>query len=231
MINYIDGLSELNYQLSIIFMGVLMDKTIEILGSGKRKTRYKLSTQHLTRIAVLSVIAYVLMFLEFGLPVFPGFLMLDFSDLPALIGAFAMGPMAGVLIQLVKSALHFITKSWSGGVGELANFIVGVFYVVPAALVYHYKKDRKHAIMGVALGTVIMTVLGAVANYFVLIPMYSQFMPIEAIIQMGNVVNSRIVDVRTLVIYGVMPFNIFKGTMIAVLTLLLYKKLSPLLKP
>jgi len=208
-----------------------MDKTIEILGSSKRKTKSKMTTKHLVRIAVLSVIAYILMFLEFGLPIFPGFLMLDFSDLPALIGAFAMGPMAGVMIQFVKAALHFITKSWSGGVGELANFIIGVFYVVPAALIYHYKRDRKHAIIGVAVGTVIMAVLGAVANYFVLIPMYSQFMPIDAIVAMGNVANSRIVDVRTLVIYGVTPFNLFKGTMIAVLTLLLYKKISPLLKP
>ncbi len=104
-----------------------MDKTIEIAGSNKQRSRNRMTTKQLTRVAILSVIAYILMFLEFGLPIFPGFLMLDFSDLPALIGAFAMGPMAGVMIQFVKATLHFITKSWSGGVGELANFIIGVF--------------------------------------------------------------------------------------------------------
>ena len=193
-------------------------------------TRSRLTTNQLAKISILSVLAYVLMFLEFGLPFFPGFLMLDFSDLPALIGAFAMGPVAGILIQLVKNLLHFLTKSWSGGVGELANFMVGVFYVVPAALIYHYKKDRKHAIIGVLIGTVCMTLLGAFANYYVLIPLYSQFMPIDAIVEMGSVVNSRIVDVRTLVIYGIAPFNVFKGLAIAGLTLLLYKHISPLLK-
>ena len=193
-------------------------------------TRSRLTTNQLAKISILSVLAYVLMFLEFGLPFFPGFLMLDFSDLPALIGAFAMGPVAGILIQLVKNLLHFLTKSWSGGVGELANFMVGVFYVVPAALIYHYKKDRKHAIIGVLIGTVCMTLLGAFANYYVLIPLYSQFMPIDAIVEMGSVVNSRIVNVRTLVIYGIAPFNVFKGLAIAGLTLLLYKHISPLLK-
>jgi riboflavin transporter len=193
-------------------------------------TRNWLTTIQLTKISILSVLAFVLMFLEFGLPFFPGFLMLDFSDLPALIGAFAMGPVAGILIQLVKNLLHFMTKSWSGGVGELANFMVGIFYVVPAALVYHYKKDRKHAIIGVLVGTLCMTLLGAFANYYVLIPMYSQFMPIDAIVEMGSVVNSRIVDVRTLVIYGIAPFNLFKGLVIAGMTLLIYKRISPLLK-
>ena len=193
-------------------------------------TRSRLTTNQLTKISILSVLAFVLMFLEFGLPFFPGFLMLDFSDLPALIGAFAMGPVAGILIQLVKNLLHFMFKSWSGGVGELANFMVGIFYVVPAALVYHYKKDRKHAIIGVLVGTLCMTLLGAFANYYVLIPMYSQFMPINAIVEMGSVVNSRIVDVRTLVIYGIAPFNVFKGLVIAGMTLLLYKRISPLLK-
>lgn len=190
----------------------------------------RLTTSQLTKISVMAVMAYILMFLEFGLPIFPGFLKLDFSDLPALIGAFAMGPVAGILIQLVKNLLHFITKSWSGGVGELANFIVGVFYVVPAALIYHYKKDKTHAVIGVLVGTLFMTVLGAFANYFVLIPMYSNFMPLEAIIEMGNVVNSRIVDVRSLVLYGIVPFNIFKGLLIAGVTMVLYKRISPLLK-
>ncbi|SMP67275.1 ECF transporter S component [Anoxynatronum buryatiense] len=193
-------------------------------------TRSRLTTSQLTKISALAVMAYVLMFLEFGLPFFPGFLKVDFSDLPALIGAFAMGPVAGILIQLVKNMIHFITKSWSGGVGELANFIVGVFYVVPAALIYHYKKDQKHALIGMLVGTVCMTVLGSTANYFVLIPMYSQFMPLEAIIEMGAVINPRIVDVKTLVLYGIAPFNFFKGMMIAGMTLVLYKRISPLLK-
>jgi len=192
--------------------------------------RSRLTTRQITKISALAVMAFVLMILEIGIPFFPGFLKLDLSDLPALVGAFAMGPIAGILIQFVKVVLHGIFRSWSGGVGELANFMVGVFYVVPAALVYHYKKDLKHAVLGMLLGTIIMTLLGSFANYYVLIPMYSRFMPIELIVDMGTVVNPRIVDVKTLVIYGIAPFNVFKGLTIGALTLLIYKRISPLLK-
>ena len=188
------------------------------------------STNNLVKMSILSVFGYILMVIDFPLPIFPGFLKVDLSDVPPLIGGFALGPMAGVIIQLMKNILHFITKTSTGGVGELSNFITGTAYVLPAALIYHYKKDRRRAIIGTLVGTVTKTILGALSNYYLVIPFYSKIMPIDAIVRMGTVVNSRIVDVKTLVIYGVSPFNIFKGLLIAFVTLIIYKKISPILK-
>ena len=188
------------------------------------------TTNNLVKMSILSVFGFVLMVIDFPLPIFPGFLKIDLSDVPPLIGGFALGPVAGVIIQLMKNILHFMTKSSTGGVGEISNFITGTAYVLPAAIIYHYKKDRKHAIIGTLVGTATMTVLGGMSNYYLVIPFYSKIMPIESIIKMGTVINTKIVDVKTLVIYGVSPFNIFKGLLIAFITLLIYKRISPILK-
>ena len=188
------------------------------------------TTNNLVKMSILSVFGYVLMVIDFPLPIFPGFLKIDLSDVPPLIGGFALGPVAGVIIQLMKNILHFMTKSSTGGVGEISNFITGTAYVLPAAIIYHYKKDRKHAVIGTLAGTVTMTVLGGLSNYYLVIPFYSKIMPIESIIKMGTVINTKIVDVKTLVIYGVSPFNVFKGLLIAFITLLIYKRISPILK-
>lgn len=193
-------------------------------------SKKRISTNSLVKVAVLSVIAYILMVMDFPLPLFPGFLKLDFSDIPALLGAFAIGPLAGVAIELVKVILHFITKTSTGGVGELANFIVGAAYVAPAAYIYHRKKDKKHAIIGMIVGTIVMTLVGIVVNLYITLPFYSKIMPMDTIVAMGTVVNSRIVDLKTLVIYGITPFNLLKGAFIAFITLLIYKKVSPILK-
>lgn len=190
----------------------------------------KISTNSLVKIAVLSVLAYILMVVDFPIPVFPAFLKLDFSDIPALLGGFAIGPLAGVMIELVKVILHFLTKATTGGVGSIANFLVGSAYVAPAAFIYHRKKDKKHALIGMLVGTISMTLIGVIVNLYITIPFYSAFMPIDKIIAMGTKVNSRIVDLKTLVIYGITPFNILKGTLIAIITLLIYKKVSPVLK-
>lgn len=194
------------------------------------RSRSKLTTNSLVKISVLSVLSYILMMIEFPLPLFPSFLQFDFSDIPALLGAFTLGPVAGVLVQLVKALLHFLTKSQTGGVGELANFLVGISYIVPAALIYHRKKDRNHALIGLIAGTIMMTVVGVIVNLYITLPFYSAFMPMDAIVNLGTVVNSKIVDVTTLVLYGISPFNILKGAIIAFVTLLIYKKVSPILK-
>ncbi|MBU5676712.1 ECF transporter S component [Alkaliphilus sp. MSJ-5] len=194
------------------------------------RSRSKLTTNSLVKISVLSVLSYILMMIEFPLPLFPSFLQFDFSDIPALLGAFTLGPVAGVLVQLVKALLHFLTKSQTGGVGELANFLVGISYIVPAALIYHRKKDRNHALIGLIAGTIMMTVVGVIVNLYITLPFYSAFMPMDTIVNLGTVVNSKIVDVTTLVLYGISPFNILKGAIIAFVTLLIYKKVSPILK-
>ncbi|SES86368.1 Riboflavin transporter FmnP [Natronincola peptidivorans] len=204
-----------------------MENTYKSLSLKKAKV---FTTSNLVKMSILGVISYVLMFIHFPLPMFPVFLKIDVADVPALIGGFALGPVAGMLIQLIKNFLHLVTKTSTGGVGELSNFIVGTAYVVPAAMIYHMKKDRTHAIIGVMVGTVVMALAGALSNYYLIIPFYSNFMPIDAIVQTGTVINSRIVDVKTLVIYGITPFNIFKGLLIAFVTLLIYKKISPIIK-
>lgn len=193
-------------------------------------SKKRISTNVLVKVSVLSVIAYVLMSLEFPIPIFPGFLQLDFSDVPALLGGFALGPLAGVLIELIKVILHSITRTSTFGVGELANFIVGAAYVAPAAFIYHRNKDKRHALIGMLVGTLSMTVVGVVVNMYITLPFYSAFIPMPEIIKMGTIVNSRIIDIKTLVIYGITPFNIFKGGLIALITLLIYKKVSPILK-
>lgn len=186
------------------------------------------SVSKMVKIAMLSVIAFVIMQLELIVPLFPPFLKLDLSDLPALIGAFALGPMAGVGIEALKNLLHLLQTS-TGGVGELANFTIGCAMVVPAALIYNHRKDRRSAVLGLLTGTVAMGVIGALANYTVLIPFYSKFMPIEAIIGMASAVNPAIGSLETLVLFGVFPFNLIKGLILSVLALLLYKRLSPVL--
>jgi riboflavin transporter FmnP len=183
----------------------------------------------MTKVAILSVIAFLIMYIEFPIVFFPAFLKIDLSDLPALIAGFALGPVAGIMVELIKNLLHLFQTS-TGGVGELANFVIGVALVGPASAIYYRDKSRKSAIIGMLVGIVSMAIVGALANYFVLIPFYQNFMPIDAIIAMGQQANAAIVDVRTLVIYGVVPFNLLKGFVIMVITALIYKKISPLLK-
>ena len=192
------------------------------------------SSQKIRYIAVtgvLSAISVVLMlFLEFPLPFFPFFLQFDFSDLPALIGGFALGPISGLSIELVKNLVH-LTKSMTGGVGELANFLVGCALVLPPSLFYKYKRTRAGAGLGMAMGTVSMAVVGGFVNYFITIPIYSKlFMPIEAIMAACAEFIPSIDSVPKMVLLTFVPFNVMKGTVISLITFFVYKPLSPILK-
>lgn len=189
-------------------------------------------TRNLTKVAVLGVTAFLLMtFLEFPLPMFPTFLKMDLSDLPALLAGFGMGPWAAVLVEVVKNLLHAIFKNQTAFVGEIANFLTGVLYVVPASLVYAARKTKANAVAGMILGTISMALGMALANYYIFLPLYAKIfnMPLEAIVSMGSSVNSRVVDLKTLVVYSIIPFNVLKGVLIMAITLLIYKKVSPLL--
>lgn len=189
----------------------------------------KYSVNTMTKISILSVIAFIVMFIEAPVFIFPGFLKIDLSDVPALIAGFALGPVAGVLVELLKNILHLL-KTTTGGVGEVANFVIGASMVAPAAYIYHMRKDKHGAIIGLGVGIVIMSIVGALANYYVLIPFYQNFMPLDAIIGMSAKANGAIVDMETLILYGIIPFNLFKGVIVAIFTMLLYKKISRLLK-
>ena len=189
----------------------------------------KMSIGVMTKVSILSVIAFVIMFIETPVFIFPGFLKLDLSDVPALVAGFAMGPVAGILVELLKNLMHLLRTS-TGGVGEIANFVIGSAFVVPAAIIYYKNKTKKHAVIGLIFGIIAMAIVGSFANYFVLIPFYQNFMPIDAIISMSSKANSAIVDVKTLILYGVLPFNIFKGIIVSLFTLGIYKKISGILQ-
>jgi riboflavin transporter FmnP len=183
----------------------------------------------ITTAGVLAAIASILRYLETPLPLLPAFLKIDFSNIPALIGGFALGPWASVAILLIKNLLY-LPATGTGGVGEIADFVVSLTLVLPAAIVYRRSKKRSGAIWGMALGTALMSLLGGpLMNYYVLIPMYAKIMPIDAILQMAALANPAITSVWAYILYAVIPFNLFKSVSICVITYLLYKPLSPIL--
>lgn len=185
----------------------------------------------LVKISMLSVIAFILMFIEVATPFFPPFLKFDISDLPALIGAFALGPVAGVAIELLKNILHGIFVGGSAFVGELANFLVGAAMVYVSGYIYNKRKSRGIAVTSLIAGTLTMTVAASVLNYFVFLPLYETVLhfPINAIVEMGSKVNSSIKDLNSFVVWAIAPFNLIKGILVSVLTILVYKSVSPIL--
>ncbi|HRX41890.1 MAG TPA: ECF transporter S component [Clostridia bacterium] len=184
----------------------------------------------IAKVGMLSAVSAILMFLEIPVPLVPPFLKFDFSDLPALIAGFAFGPMAGVAVLLVKNIIHALA-SWSFLVGELANFLIGISFVLPAALVYKSGKTKSRAIIGMITGGITMVVIAGLLNYFVLIPMYTRVLgyTMEDIVAWSSTANRHIVDLRSLVIIGITPFNVFKVLVNTIITALIYKKLSPFL--
>ncbi|ADH60350.1 membrane protein-like protein [Thermoanaerobacter mathranii subsp. mathranii str. A3] len=191
----------------------------------------KTKTQTIVKVGFLSATAFILMYLEFQVPLFPGFLKLDFSDVPALVASFAIGPLYGVMVELIKNILH-ATVTQSGAIGEIANFTVGSIFVYAAGVIYQFNKTRKTALISMAIATVVMAVTASLLNYYVFLPLYQRVMgwPMDAIINMGKAANKNIVDVKTLISYGIFPFNILKGIVVSVITFLVYKKLSPFFK-
>lgn len=185
---------------------------------------------YMTRVAILASAATILMLLELPIIFMPPFLKLDFSDIPAIIGAFALGPLAGCLIVMLKNILH-VSNTQTAAIGEMANFLVGTGFVVPAAVIYRQQKNRTGAVLALIAGTFSMTLVAAAVNYWVLIPLYQSalHLPLEAIITMGRAANPLIVDLKTFIIFAIVPFNLFKGIIISLITLLVYKKLSPIL--
>lgn len=192
----------------------------------------KITTKNMTRVSVLSVIAFLLMYIKMPLAfIAPTFMSLDFSDLPILIGGFAMGPVYGIIISLIKNILHIaIQGTKTGGVGELSNFIVGASFVFAASSFYRNHKTYKDAVIALLIGVITLTVVASLSNYFIVFPLYGKVMSMEAIIKMGNAINSRIVDLKTMIIYAVVPFNLIKGFAVSALTMVIYKKISPILK-
>lgn len=203
--------------------------TLNVTKKAKATTRG--SVRFVTVTAMLSAVAYVLMFLDFSVPFMPGFIKMDISELPALIGAFAMGPSCGVLVCLIKNLIHLLITS-TGGVGELSNFLLGAAFVLPAGLIYKYKKSRKNALWGALAGTLFMGVFSIFSNYFLTYPFYYNFMPKEAILASYQAIVpwADITSILQCLIFFNMPFTMLKCLLSVIITMFTYKTLSPILK-
>ncbi len=193
------------------------------------KAEKKVNVRYLTVTAMLSAIAYILMFLDFSVPFMPSFIKMDLSELPALIGSFAMGPVCGVVVCLIKNVLHlFITTT--GGVGELSNFILGAAFVLPAGLIYKHKKSRKSALIGSLTGAVFMGIFSIVSNYYLVYPVYYNFMPQDVILAAYQAIIPSVKNILQCLICFNLPFTVVKGLFSVVITFFTYKHISPILK-
>lgn len=207
----------------------MMD-TKKTVTNEKRKVSGVTNVRYLTVTAMLSAAAFVLMFLEFSLPLLmPDFIKMDLSELPALIGAFSMGPMCGVLICLIKNVLHLLIGT-TGGIGELSNFLLGVAFVLPAGLIYKRKKNRKNALLGSLSGAVVMAVFSVISNYFLVYPFYYNMMPEETILAAYRFIAPSMENMLQCLICFNMPFTFVKGIFSVIITFVIYKHISPILK-
>jgi riboflavin transporter FmnP len=189
----------------------------------------KLNT--LVKISLLGAMAFILMFFEIRLPLFPDFLKIDISDVPALLGAFALGPVPGIAIEFLKNLLHGAIKgSQTMWVGELANFLVGSAYVFTAGYIYKKNKSKKTAVQGMILGIAAMVLVASIFNYYVLIPFYATLYGVDVpvIVGMATKANPSITSLWTYILWAVIPFNAIKGVVIAAITAPAYKKVSPI---
>ena len=190
-----------------------------------------LTTKNVVLMGMFGALAGVLMLFEFPLPFLaPSFYGLDVSEVPVLIGTFAMGPAAGAVMEVVKILVKLVLKPTSTGfVGEFANLVISCALVIPAGLIYKISHTRKGAMTGLVLGTICMAAVGVVANALVMLPFYSNFMPLETILAAGAAINPAVGSVWTFALFCVGPFNVVKGIVVSVVTALVYKRVSVLI--
>lgn len=179
--------------------------------------------------AMLSAVAFILMYLEIAIPIMPSFIKFDFSDLPAVIAAFSLGPVYGVVVCLIKNILH-LTVSQSMFVGELSNFILGAVFAFTAGMIYSHKKTKQSALIGGIIGAVVMGIVSIFSNYFVVYPVYYNFMPQDVILGMYQMIAPGMKSILQCLLCFNLPFTIVKGLIAVFITMLIYKPLSPLLK-
>ena len=214
-----------------IFVGLLLVAVAFERLLVKDRKRFS-DTHYITYTAIFACMAGVLMLVEIPLFFAPGFYKMDLSELPIMICTFYLGPVAGVVAELIKVCIKLLLKGTSTAfVGDFANFAVGCSFVLPASIVYHANPSRRTALTGMIVGTLVMTVFGSAFNAIYLLPKFSALfgMPMDVIVGMGTKVNSAINSVTTLVLFAVVPFNLLKGVVVSLLTFLLYKRISPIL--
>lgn len=191
-----------------------------------------ITLKYITKISILTALATILMFIEFPLPFMPPFYKMDFSSTIIMTGSFALGPMAGIIITVLKDILKIlIVGTKTAFVGEYTDIIVTMIFILPASIIYHNSKTLKNAVIGMTIGSVAMTVCAGFINYYVFIPVYSKLLgfPLESIIELASGVNSKITSLKTLIIWGTVPFNLIKSILCSGVTFLLYKRVSRIL--
>lgn len=203
-------------------------KTETTTATATVKSTRRRNLRMITVTGILSAMGAVLMALEFPVPFMPSFVKFDFSELPALLATFSMGPVSGVLVCLVKNLIHLPFGS-TGGVGELCNFLLGVCFVLPSGILYKLRKNRRTALLGSLLGAVAMALCSVPLNYFVSYPVYTKFLPLEAIIGMYQELLPGVNGLLQCLLIFNLPFTLLKGLLDTLLVLLIYKPLSPIL--
>ena len=187
------------------------------------------TVRKLTVTAMLGAVATVLMFISFNVPLMPSFIKLDRSELPARIASFALVPLWGVCVCLIKNLIN-VLFSTTGGVGELSNFILGASFVFTAGMFYKHRGGRKGALIGSLCGAAAMAIISVFSNYFVVYPVYTAFMPMDVILSLYQAINPNVKNLWDALLWFNMPFTFIKGMLSVIITFLIYKKLSPLLK-
>lgn len=196
------------------------------------KKTTKVNLKFITKISILTALATVLTFVEFPLPFCPPFYKIDFSSTVIMTGSFALGPLAGIIIAVLKNILKILIKGTTTAfVGEYVDVVITIIYILPASIIYTNSKTLKNAVTGMGIGIGAMTLSAAFINYYVFIPIYSKLsgFPLDSVIQAGANANSKITSLATLIIWGTVPFNLVKGLLCSLLTFLLYKRVSKIL--
>jgi len=212
-----------------IFLISIMFETIISKSAGiQRKSNFKVNRMVL--IAMLSAMSVILNLFSFKIPfLFPSFYKIDFAELPALIGAFALGPIAGTIIETIKILLNIVINGTSTAfVGEIANFVMACALVIPAGIVYYHKRTKKGAMIGLCLGVIVNVIAACLMNAYVLLPAYSNafHMDMDTIIGMGTSVNSGITGMTSFIMLATAPFNLIKSLAVGIITALIYKPIS-----
>ncbi len=206
---------------------------IDFKNTLKKFANPKFSAAYVAKLAILTAIAFLLYaFVKFSLPfMFPSFLDMQISELPALLAGFSMGPVSGCLVIVFKCLLKF-PMSGTSYVGEITDILMGISLVLPASIIYHIKKDRKHAFIGLAVGTAVFVAMGLVINRFISIPFYAKMFGFDTIVRMLSALYKNITADNFYTYYlllGVLPFNVLRCIIVSLITFLLYKRLSVLL--
>jgi riboflavin transporter FmnP len=193
------------------------------------KQRKKMNVRNMAMTGILAAISAVLMMFSFNIPIMPSFIKMDFSELPALIAAYSMGPLSGVTVCLIKNLIN-VTMTTTGGVGELSNFLLGCCFVLPAGILYRIKSNRVYALMGALIGSATMAMMSLPINYYITYPVYTAFLPLDKIIAMYQAIFPGVDGLFSCLLIFNVPYTFVKGLLNTLLAFLIYKRISPFIK-